>query len=346
MDMSVLDTVWRWLQGVLTTGERGGDERTDGRAATDDPARDQVPLAELIADNVEEITTHAGTFADRWDGLDFSVASLGELDRVFEDQREHAGGITVETERGDSQTFAPLASGAASYFGETLVRNYNVEWRADPEYGWGLALPDGTLVNVFSSAHAALNEGPVFVAMHDAFVADHGIDGDRLDPDGGQPVTTQTALAGEESVVDELPDDAAEFVAAWPEYALDYTPESLAALDELVDTEFDSDEFTGETLGGDDEMSVELFEHALGAGAYYGEVFRRATDGMWRETDDGFEIRYDMGIAEAGFDPIVLAAGRLTGEADSFGDHYEEVTAVSDEVAAAAEAFEDSEDDR
>lgn len=81
--------------------------------------------------------------------------------------------------------------------------------------------------------------------------------------------------------------EAAEaFADDWPEWELDFTPESLPRLDTFVDDQWDG-RFRASSLA---DRSV---DHENGSdpltqlGAYYGEVLLRWLDGEWVATDDG-----------------------------------------------------------
>jgi len=111
---------------------------------------------------------------------------------------------------------------------------------------------------------------------------------------------------------------AESFAAEWPDYDLDYSPESLERLDELVFEEF-----------RDDEPSLE--EPATErppvdrAGAYLAEVFLQTLRSEWIDDDDGMVLWVDGADGGTDFDPKAVAGDCFRGE-DSFAATYDALT--------------------
>lgn len=123
----------------------------------------------------------AEDFVEFWGeyDLDYSPASLPRLDEFMASQQERANYLRVETDDGSEVTFAPIASSAACYFGEMLVRNYDAAW-INESGGWAVEIsgPDeAATANVFHIADDCLQEEPTFAFTHDVLL-------DRLEIDG------------------------------------------------------------------------------------------------------------------------------------------------------------------
>ncbi|WP_284006560.1 hypothetical protein [Haloarcula pelagica] len=80
---------------------------------------------------------------------------------------------------------------------------------------------------------------------------------------------------------------AAEFAEFWSERDLDFTPESLTRLDDLVDAEWEDDRFADATYGGTDSFDDRAFTSLVEElGSYFGEVVVRDLDGEWTDETD------------------------------------------------------------
>jgi hypothetical protein len=101
--------------------------------------------------------------------------------------------------------------------------------------------------------------------------------------------------------------EAAERVAAaWPERDLDFTPASLARLDDLAAAEFDEYE-------GADEVSRELLAAATPLALYLGETLRRSFDEATWVDAGGPRVVVRAGDSDdgVGVDVLEAAAGAL-----------------------------------
>ncbi|MBX0349396.1 hypothetical protein [Haloarcula pellucida] len=80
---------------------------------------------------------------------------------------------------------------------------------------------------------------------------------------------------------------AAEFTDFWAERDLDFTPASLARLDDLVGAEWDDDRFEDATFGSEATFDDRAFTSVTTElGSYFGEVLVRELDGEWSTDAD------------------------------------------------------------
>ncbi|MFC6955286.1 hypothetical protein [Halorubellus litoreus] len=151
-------------------------------------------------------------------------------------------------------------------------------------------------------------------------------------------------------------DLAAAFVDAHPDATLDYTPESLHALDDIADevaadlaAATDQDAGSGDATETDDVEA--LNETVRRMGAYLGETFVRAYDGEWT-FDDSAGWVVELPATHRG-QPLVLTVPSVLGDVvegeSSFAVVHDvfasELDAETPELAA-EDAFEDEADPR
>lgn len=111
--------------------------------------------------------------------------------------------------------------------------------------------------------------------------------------------------------IDELREDAAAFAATWPGYDLDYSPESLQRLDDLVADEYETDADT------DTEF---LTDRAAEAGGYFAEVLYRTLGAEW-VAEPAPEIVVEGRVDQKQLDPVSLAISCFEGRS-SFASTY------------------------
>jgi hypothetical protein len=130
---------------------------------------------------------------------------------------------------------------------------------------------------------------------------------DDLDEDGETAERAGSDTGTDEAELARVTRERAEsFAADWPDYALDFSPESLTRLDELADAEFDH--LTGET-----DPTQELLEAAVPLGAYFGEVVVRTDGARWVDRD-GPVVVVTGEDGDVGTDVLQTAAGCVAGE--------------------------------
>jgi len=274
---------------VLDTGTAG--------AAPVVPEADELTAGDLRA--------RAEEFAGRNEGagLGFTLASLDRLDDLATDQptvlARLGDDVPPEDRRGVEPGGRVLDFG--TYMGEVLVAEFDGEWV--DEDGWGVALAVDTepvTVPVFDVAAGAVGGDPRFHEVAAAL-------------DGGEvPLSVERPTAGVRTAMGA----AAEEVAAyWSALDLEFSPESLARLDDLVDEEWDAERFRDARFGdrdADSHVYTELVRHF---GSYYGEVLVRGFDAEWTsdpELGTVVDVAGRDGTAVANV--FVVAADRLTGE--------------------------------
>ncbi|WP_324755773.1 hypothetical protein [Haloarcula montana] len=80
---------------------------------------------------------------------------------------------------------------------------------------------------------------------------------------------------------------AADFASFWGEHNLDFTPASLARLDDLVDAEWEDERFADATYGETDRFEDRSFTSLVEElGSYFGEVLVRELDAEWTDETD------------------------------------------------------------
>ncbi len=342
-------------EGPGESADDDGDGRDENRGG-DGPGGGSAPVARAVGDDPAAFREQATELADFWGSydLDFTPASLPRLDALLADQRESAGHMRVELDDGRTATVAPIAASTACYFAETMRRAYDADWVADEDYRWALAVPTPgggeVRLNAFGIASDGLTDAPRFAVVHDALVAEVGLDGDTVaDPQAeaaaartGSAVTDAedlAAVAADDPEVamaaaaagidaDELvagfEEDAETLVADWPAYDLDYTPESLERVDALVRTEFETEGFADATFGGTEDRTSLLFTvRAMQTAGYLASVFRRHADAEW-DTGDGLTLAVEGPDGDAEVDPLRTAVAALR-ESESLAATYDGV---------------------
>jgi hypothetical protein len=264
----------------------------------------------------DSFRSDADAFVDRYPryGLDYTPESLDALDGV----------VFGELSAGDD--LAGAYSGTAlsemvrelgAYFGETLVVSLDGAWTHDGEWTVDIADRSGTVgVAVFEAALAALQGDLAFGAVYDRLAGDieAGVEAEAragVGAGGGIDGSIDAAMVAR----------AEAFAGRWPDYDLDFSPASLARLDDLAATEFER--FTGR-----ERASGELVETATAFAAYFGEVLRREHDAAWVD-DDGpaVALETDDGDDAVGVDAVEAAATCVAGNL-SFVATYEGLLAA------------------
>lgn len=342
-----------------SNGAAGDDSAsTDRERVIEDRSKfgdaDHVPPGCLVGESVDDLREMAEEYADTWQEFgptDFSVASIRGIDEMFASQQERANWLGIDLEDGRTGGFAPMAAQPGCYFGEVMVRNYDAEWVLDYDYGWALGFRGETVVNLFGTVHGALDADPPFVQLHDTFVENYGLDGDALDADGERlPERRQDAGIDpeefDEDAIQESADEqqgdaeqmrrfAEDFAESHFEYDLDYSVESLSAVDAVFDDKFRTEAFADARIGGtDSEASILLTATASEAGGYYGEVVRRTTDAEWtHREEDGLKLEFPFEEADVRVDPVATATSAIE-DGDSFAESYDDLVATIDAIEA------------
>ncbi|WP_226023921.1 hypothetical protein [Halomicrobium salinisoli] len=333
----------------LGSAGNGRDQVIDDRSEFGDA--DHVPPGCLVGDSVDDLEEMAEDYADSWAEFgptDYSVESIRGVDEMFATQQDRANWLTIDLDDGRTGSFAPMAAQPACYFGAVMIRHYDAEWVLDRDYGWALGFKGETIVNLFGTVHGALDGDPPFVRLHDTFVANYDLDGEFLDPDGERLEERRQDSGVDPDDIDdeELEGDAQQsapgpaemagfaddFAGRHSGYDLDYSIDSLSAVDAVFDDKFRSEEFADAELGGtDDEASIVLTAAASEAGAYFGEVLTRNTDAEWNRRDDGLKIEFPTAEADVRVDPIATASSVID-DGDSFAASFDDLRETVDAI--------------
>jgi hypothetical protein len=243
-----------------------------GGAGTDAADRDagDMTAAEFRREAEEFAADHGDDYR-----LDFTVESLADLDEYADGQGERVLGEEMDDGEFLEQLHGGYTLWTGSYLGEVLVRSFDGEWVEDG--GWAVEVPadGGALeVAVFDIAAESMADEPLFSAVGEE-VRD-GVEGLGL-------AEASQAAAEQEKPQSSAATELAEF---WSEYDLDFSPASLARLDDLVDSQWESERFREAELGGEghvDDLTFTALVEQLGS--YYGEVLVRTLDAGWVEHD-------------------------------------------------------------
>ena len=305
--MDPIDRIRRLLRPG--NGDRGTPP--DAPRATDDTAAPDTPEAsgEIVAGDEaaasldpdavappatadpERFATHAAALVEeRSDSaLDYTPDSLADLDAL----------VTAGAVDADETTATRLGA----YFGETVVRARDGAWTTDDADRWRVELDHdvGRLgVRPFRTAVDVLRGEETFVAAHERLAGDDPFD---------DPAVAETSAEQAEALA-----------ATWPGYDLDYTVDSLARLDDLVDEEFGG-------FAGRETVTEDLAAAATPFGLYFGEVVRRTERAAWAE---GPEIVVaTAGGDGAAVDVVQAAVSVLVGN-DRFVVVYDRLIAERD----------------
>lgn len=237
--------------------------------------------------------------ADAGYDLDFSPESLVELDalvgRLSEEAKESFGLLIV------------------AYVGEVFVRNYEGEWTYNESMGWLVDLSaastrdEGTVFSLPEVVASVVEGEETFASIHDRTVAGLTVSGPKLSDASIEPDIEGEPL--DEEARREYVERAEELVEDWPDYDLDFSPASLATLDDLIAEHFDetpddvdrTERLSEAPLGSlpdDVEIELDTGPETARLAAYLGEVFRRAYDAEW------YGGEFDSIVIEAGGQPF------------------------------------------
>jgi hypothetical protein len=164
--------------------------------------------------------------------LDLTPASLRQLDQIVDE------GLATDTES---------AAKVGAYAGAVFAKQYDGNWAFHDSTGWVVMFPamgsgDGEppMLAIQNVVHSCIPGKSTFAEVHDAFLEETGTDGPRISEETDEE-------SGDDSLLEEVSDEematyrehATSLAEQWPEYDLDFTPESLERLDELVKAEYD-----------------------------------------------------------------------------------------------------------
>jgi len=298
--MGLFDSV----RGLVAGDDEPGDDDADA-GAPERPDPTPTTFRNKAADAVADWDAHE---------LDYSLASLSRLDDFAAKQGAKLDVLHDEGDDSVADLHTRYTIQAGSYLGEVLVRQRDGEWVEDGDR-WAVSLTyegEPATVDVFELAGHSFAEEPVFGEVADRFTEDDD------EPDDPEPTPLDTS---------DMAAHAEELAEFWDDYDLNFSPRSLARLDELADSEWDTDRFEDTELGGEDMDSGMYTELVKQLGSYYGEVLVRSLDAEWTRRDDDIVVAVE-GNTSAPPVPVPVfsvAAESLTGPA-VFATRFNDLT--------------------
>ncbi|MBV0925587.1 hypothetical protein KTS45_15380 [Halomicroarcula limicola] len=143
--------------------------------------------------------------------------------------------------------------------------------------------------------------------------------------------STAESSPATEDLSAEYAETATDFAEFWGERDLDFTPESLSRLDDLVESEWDGDRFADATFGSEATFDDRAFTSVTRElGSYFGEVLVRDLAGEWSDETD-----HEAVVVVSGWDgrlavPVFRVAANSLRETATFARSYEALLADID----------------
>jgi len=215
----------------------------------------------------------------------------------------------------------PIPGGSESLSGAETASEERTDHDASPSLFDDTSAGAGPTVDDAPSANDGPPVGTPGSEPDDAHADEPDHDGVRPgETDSGDPADDHDS--GDPGTATPDPDPAAddglrathaeaadELVSFWTEYDLDYTPESLARLDELVSAEWDDDRFDDADFDSDDTFDDRVFTSvSLELGSYFGEVLVRELDAEWSD-----ETATDGVVVEGADGPLAIPVLKVAG---------------------------------
>ncbi|WP_323675526.1 hypothetical protein [Halorubellus sp. PRR65] len=266
------------LKRLFGRGDDADDPATPGDADGDEASRPRELAAEFV---------DAHPDAD----LDYTPESLLALDDVAAAVDAERDAALARAERDDERKEAVGADGEAdadvealdesirrmgAYLGETFVRAYDGEWTFDESAGWVVELPathrGQPLVLTVPSVLGDVFDGESsFAVVHDVFASELDVDTPELaDEDPFEDETDPREEPAPADVVAAFDRLGAELAAEHD--ALDFSPGSLGALDDVARRDRERDDVAFDPDVDDLDLSVRGRTDAIAG--YFGGVVR------------------------------------------------------------------------
>jgi hypothetical protein len=310
------------------------DRLLGGSVDETDPV-DAHAMADVAVDEDGTISpatfeSEAAELADFWAeyDLDYTAESLRRLDDLV--QMQWSDDRFTETELGDDSdidglVFSGLVVQIGSYFGEVLRRQRNATWH-ELDGGWAVVVEDDVAratADVFGIAAETIQDDRSLRETERELTTKFATAGALAD--GSVEAAPRPADQSVERRAERLQRSGEDLATSWPDYDLDFEANSLARLDDLVATEWDSDAFAAVDFGDeDDPESLVRTAMMLDVAGYFATVFRRTLDAEWTETETGLRLAVRGNSGAAHVDPVGVAAECVRGD-DSFAATYEAV---------------------
>lgn len=303
------ETVASEMGEDIETGVDGGNGDKIGTGP--DEADHQMPSPESFQGAAEELAVMGDQHH-----LDFTPESLPRLDELvtaeWETERVRGHNADGVGARMDELSREELEVLLGSYFGETLVRTHeNATWQITDEYGWVVSVdgPDGKLLsNVFTIAENRLVESTPLAASYDDVMRHSGV-GDPILADRGDDHTRHIGMPDKGVDPTEFRAIADRFVERYAGYDLDYSPASLAALDQLVTAEREEEAQTIDTA-----VEYDRADTVEGMGSYFGETLLANHSGAWVHEGGTWTVDVEVASDVTGVEAFHAAVSALNGD--------------------------------
>jgi hypothetical protein len=300
---------------------RGGDADATGAGGSSGAGEDASRPRELAAAFVD-----AHPDAD----LDYTPASLHALDDVADDVAANLADATdpgtdgADAAGNDVEALNETVRRMGAYLGETFVRAYDGEWTFDDSAGWVVELPathrgQPLVLTVPSVLGDVVKGESSFAVVHDVFASELDVDAPELaDEDPFEDEVDPREEPAPADVVAAFDRLAAEFAADHD--ALDFTPGSLGALDDVArsDRDPDADDAPFDPEVDDVDLSVRGRTDAIAG--YFAAVLRTHHTAEYRgELAETLVV--EGATRQATLEPRAIAAAAAADET-SFEDLY------------------------
>lgn len=299
-------------------GETESD--ADSPLSPDDaPGTDQDPAATEDETAISEV-------AESEYGFEFESAAAEGTDPAATDTAPGATDTEADGSVESDETSAPTDAGGTEESDETVAESSEGAPDAATETDDAAALveeaepdaaePDDSEAagseSLFDEAESAADDAEPDTETPEAATPVEGDDSTEADdPTQGDGLRAEYAA------------EAEAFVSFWNERDLDYTPESLDRLDDLVAAEWDDDRFDDADFGSEASFDDRAFTSvSRELGSYFGEVLVRELDGEWTDetTNDSVVITGPDGPLAI---PVFRVAGTSLKERPVFARSYD-----------------------
>ncbi|WP_135303442.1 prolipoprotein diacylglyceryl transferase [Haloarcula amylovorans] len=187
---------------------------------------------------------------------------------------------------------------------------------------------------LIGEAEDAVTEPPMGDPADESPMDDTGGSPSDESPSADSPAVAETpspASDADDDLRTEYAETATDFAEFWGERDLDFTPDSLARLDDLVEAEWDGDRFEDATFGSEATFDDRAFTSVTRElGSYFGEVLVRDLAGEWTDETD-----HEAVVVVSGWDgrlavPVFQVAANSLRETAAFARSYEALLADID----------------
>lgn len=309
------------LKRLLGRGDPGADAGNDAAVASAETAD---------GDGASRPRELAAAFVDAHPDadLDYTPESLlvlddiaadvdAERDAALADADATASDATADDAAAELEALDESIRRMGAYLGETFVRAYDGEWTFDETAGWVVELPathrgEPVVLTVPSVLGDVFEGESSFAVVHDVFASELDVDAPELaDEDPmAEPADPREERAPADVVAafDRL---GAELAADHD--ALDFTPGSLGALDDVARRGRDDDDALEAFDPDVDDVDLAVGGHTDAVAGYFAGVVRTHHTAEYRgERADTLVV--DGATRQATLEPRAIAAAAAAGE--------------------------------